>query len=108
MDNFGTSALYMSVFERCVSNWESMKRNKERQRPTLDVPYSEVQVMRELTVIPRLSLRAKGYYECGSRLYSRENRRKIEPKEIFSCLIPRLLDVFTWQLENYLGDNPES
>ena len=24
---------------------------------------------------------------------------KIEPKEILSCLIPRLLVVFTWQLE---------
>ena len=28
-----------------------------------------------------------------------ENRRKIEPKEIPSCLIPRLLVVFTQQLE---------
>ena len=26
-------------------------------------------------------------------------RRKIEPKEILSCFIPRLLVVFTWQLE---------
>ena len=30
---------------------------------------------------------------------SEENRRKIEPKEIPSCLIPHLLVVFTWQLE---------
>ena len=28
-----------------------------------------------------------------------ENRRKIEPKEIPSCLNSRLLVVFTWQLE---------
>ena len=28
-----------------------------------------------------------------------ENRRKIQPKEIPSCMIPRLLVVFTWQLE---------
>ena len=61
--------------------------------------------MRELTVIPRLSLRAKGwgfppsYYECGSQLFSWENRRKIEPKEIFSCLIPRLLDVLPGNLK---------
>ena len=27
------------------------------------------------------------------------HRRKIEPKEIPRCLIPRLLVVFTWQLE---------
>ena len=40
-----------------------------------------------------------GYYECGSCLLSQENRRKIEPKEIPGCLIPRLLVVLTWQLE---------
>ena len=28
-----------------------------------------------------------------------ENRRKIQPKEIPSCMIPRLLVVFTWQLK---------
>ena len=35
------------------------------------------------------------YYECGPWLLSREYRRKIEPKEIRSCLIPRLLVLFT-------------
>ena len=40
-----------------------------------------------------------GYYECGPRLLLLENRRKIEPKEIPCCLIPRLLVVFTRQLE---------
>jgi len=40
-----------------------------------------------------------GYYECGPWLLLLENRRKIEPKEIPSCLIPRLLVVFTLQLE---------
>ena len=40
-----------------------------------------------------------GYYECGPWLLLLENRRKIEPKEIPCCLIPRLLVVFTWQLE---------
>ena len=40
-----------------------------------------------------------GYYECGPRLLLLENRRKIEPKEIPSRLIPRLLVVFTRQLE---------
>ena len=40
-----------------------------------------------------------GYYERLPRLLSKENKRKIEPKEIPSCLIPRLLVVFTQQLE---------
>jgi len=40
-----------------------------------------------------------GYYERGPWLLSRENRSKIEPKETPSCLIPRLLVVFTQQLE---------
>ena len=40
-----------------------------------------------------------GYFECGPCLLSKENKRKIEPKEIPSCLIPRLLVVFTLQLE---------
>ena len=42
---------------------------------------------------------SNGYYERGPQLLSSENRRKIEPKEIPNCLIPRLLVVFTWQLE---------
>ena len=33
------------------------------------------------------------------RLLSLENRRKIESKEIVSCLIPHLLIVLTWKLE---------
>ena len=37
--------------------------------------------------------------ESGPRLLLLENRRKIEPKEIPSRLIPRLLVVFTRQLE---------
>ena len=40
-----------------------------------------------------------GYYERLPRLLSKENKRKIEPKEIPSCLIPRPLVVFTRQLE---------
>ena len=40
-----------------------------------------------------------GYYERGPWFLSQESRRKIEPKEIPSCLIPLLLVVFTWQLE---------
>ena len=35
-------AIIMSVLERCASYCESMKRKKERQRPTLDVRYSDV------------------------------------------------------------------
>ena len=41
-----------------------------------------------------------GYYDCGPWLISKENSRKIEPKETPSCLIPHLLPVvFTRQLE---------
>ena len=40
-----------------------------------------------------------GYYEYNPRLLSKENTRKIEPKEIPSCLIPCLLVLFTLQLE---------
>ena len=40
-----------------------------------------------------------GNYECGPWLLSYENNTKIEPKEIPSCLIPRLLVVFSLQLE---------
>ena len=39
------------------------------------------------------------YCKCGPQLLSKENKRKIEPKEIPRCLIPRLLVVFTRQLE---------
>ena len=48
--------------------------------------------------VPGISL---SYYECLPRLLSKENERKIEPKDIPSCFIPRLLSlvVFTWQLE---------
>ena len=38
-------------------------------------------------------------HEHGPWLLSQENRRKIEPKEIPSCLIPCLLVLFTGQLE---------
>ena len=40
-----------------------------------------------------------GYYECDPLLLLLANRRKIEPKEIPSCLISCLLVVFSWQLE---------
>ena len=38
-----------------------------------------------------------GYDKCGPRLFSKESRRKIKAKEIPSCLISRLLVVFSWQ-----------
>ena len=40
-----------------------------------------------------------GYNEHGPRLLLKGNKRKIEQKEIPSCLIPRLLVVFTLRLE---------
>ena len=46
-----------------------------------------------------MSLRAGGRAGNFPRLLLLENRRKIEPKEIPSCLIPLLLVVFTRQLE---------
>ena len=46
---------------------------------------------------PGISL---GYYDHGPRLLLKENKRKIKPKETSSCsMIPRLLVVFTLQLE---------
>ena len=39
------------------------------------------------------------YYERGPWLLSKENNRKIKAKETPNCLIPRLLFVFTQQLE---------
>ena len=52
---------------------------------------------------PGISL---SYYECGPWLLLLENRRKIEPKEIPRCLIPRLLVGFTRQLEIILVTTP--
>ena len=45
-----------------------------------------------------------GYYERGPQLLSKENMRKIRPKETPSCLIPSLLCIYqaTW----HLSDNP--
>ena len=40
-----------------------------------------------------------GYYESGPWLLSGENRRKVEPKPIPSCLIRSLLVGFTLELE---------
>ena len=42
---------------------------------------------------------SSSYYECGPRLSLMENKGKLEPKETPRCLIPRLLVVFTQQLE---------
>ena len=58
-----------------------------------------------ILVIIRAVIKRRGpgispsYCERLPRLLSKENERKIEPKEIPSCLIPRLLVVFTRQLE---------
>ena len=41
---------------------------------------------------------SRGYYECGPRLLHRKIE-KVKPKEIPRHLIPRLLVVFTQQLE---------
>ena len=60
---------------------------------------------------PRAVIKGRGlgispsYYECGLLLLPFENRRKIEPKDIPSCLIPCLLVVFVPGNLN-LCDNP--
>ena len=41
----------MSVLERCLSNRESNKGSKERQGPILSVPFTEVSVTRDSTVV---------------------------------------------------------
>ena len=77
-----------------------------------DVPYKDKQKKKKTKVTstvravikrqgPGISL---GYYQCGPRLLSKENSRKIEPKETPSCLIPHLLPVVftrpTWNLRD--------
>ena len=47
---------------------------------------------------PRLGINP-GCYDRGPQLLSRENRRKIEPKETPCCLISRLLVFTARQLE---------
>ena len=57
-------------------------------------------VVRRRAVIKRRGPEiSPGYYDYGPRPLSKENKRKIEPKETPDCLIPRLLVVFTLQLE---------
>ena len=51
-----------------------------------------------LTIGDDRTNRVSLYYEVCPQIISWENRRKIEPKEISSCLIFHWL-VFTWQLE---------
>jgi len=59
----------------------------------------------DLIQTPRAVIKRRGpgispsYYERLPRLLSKANERKIERKEIPSCLIPHLLVVFTLQLE---------
>ena len=56
-------------------------------------------------MIIRVVIKSRGpgifpaYYKSGPRLLLLEDKRKIESKEIPSRLIPRLLVVFTRQLE---------
>ena len=78
--------------------------------PQLSVSFN-VQDASSLAMQNRAVIRSQGpgifpsYYECGPWLLSLGNRRKIDPKEIPRCLIPRLLVVFTRQIE-VLVTNP--
>ena len=68
----------------------------------INVKHTKVDVV----ILHRAVIKRRGpgispsYYERGPRLRSKEKKRKIEPKEIPSCLIPRLLVVFTRHLES--------
>ena len=71
-----------------------------------DVPYKDREEKKtKVTSTVRAVIKRRGsgispgYYEHGPWLLAKENRRKIEPKETPSCLIPHLLVVFTRQLE---------
>ena len=76
-----------------------------------DVPYKDKQKKKtKVTSTVRAVIKRQGpgislgYYQCGPRLLSKENSRKIEPKETPSCLIPHLLPVVftrpTWNLRD--------
>ena len=68
----------------------------------INVKHTKVDVV----ILHRAVIKRRGpgispsYYERGPRLRSKEKKRKIEPKEIPSCLIPRLVVVFTRHLES--------
>ena len=68
----------------------------------INVKHTKVDVV----ILHRAVIKRRGpgispsYYERGLRLRSKEKKRKIEPKEIPSCLISRLLVVFTRHLES--------
>ena len=77
-----------------------------------DVPYKDKQKKKKTKVTSTVRAVIKrqrlgispGYYQCGPRLLSKENSRKIESKETPSCLIPHLLPVVftrpTWNLRD--------
>ena len=97
----------MSILQRCPFCRESIKGSKEKKGPTLGVHFTEVSILKRclLSVILGLSGLSvtksqgwgifPGYCERGPDYL----HRKIEPKQILSCLIPRLQFVSTWQLE---------
>ena len=78
--------------------------------PQLSVSFN-VQDASSLTMQNRAVIKSRGpgifpsYYKCGPRLLSLGNRRKRDSNEIPRCLIPRLLVVFTRQIE-ILVTNP--
>ena len=80
-------------------------KTKEPNHSTPKVSFIYFTLLVHLQGISRAVIKSQGpqispgYYECGPWLLSLENRRKIEPKETPSCLIARLLVVFTQQLE---------
>ena len=69
---------------------------------------NQTSMARQILSCTRAVIKSRGlgistsYSECGPRLLSKENKRKIEPKETPSCLIPHLLLAFTRQLEIFV------
>ena len=72
------------------STWGPVCRLEKRERKYTLPWYTAVIKRRGPGISP-------GYYACGPRLFSWENRRKIEPNEIPSRFIPCLLVVFNRQ-----------
>ena len=77
-----------------------MSRVKKKKNSVLHSKTLNLFLNKHRAVIKRLGPGiSPGYYEYNPRLLSKENTRKIEPKEIPSRLIPCLLVLFTLQLE---------
>ena len=84
-----------------LSQWTMVYNSIARTRGA----YNETWIVRVVIESRGLGI-LSGYYECGPQLLLLENRRKIEPNKIPSCLISLptcCIYLATWNL----SDNPE-